>query len=122
MQFDIRDDVIALSIPGHQPSFPVAHNYEPIRKIRVHSGTVRNRRWSVQLSYLTHIVFDIFQVPEANRAIPASREQNFAVGFEIEITNASVVRSKRGGDLEGVKANDTDQAFLIAQREQLSVG
>src|SRR6516165_10150876 len=35
MELRIRDDAIASSIPGYQPSFPVPHNYKPVRKIGV---------------------------------------------------------------------------------------
>jgi hypothetical protein len=58
---------------------------------------------------------EIVQVPEPNGAIWANREQNSAVGVQIETANASAVRGKPGDHLEGVKANDADQALHVTR-------
>src|SRR5262249_1162671 len=117
MELRIGDDAIAPRVPRYQPAFSVAHEHEPVGKIRIHPGAVGNRPWRFQLFYWSSFFPDTFQVPEADKSVSAGRQQSSAVGVKIKVTDPPTMPAKRGNHLQGVKTNDANKTILVAQRE-----
>src|ERR1700730_19064832 len=120
VEFGVGDDLVALEIPGDHVAVAVPHQNVAIRVIAVDPGAVRYRFRRLQSPHRRsrRSVY----VPEAQQSVPAGREQDPAVRTEIEIADAPAVRRNGRNHLEGVEADNPNEAFFIAQCEQLSIG